>query len=76
MQVTIARADSGLTVATNNGRPAPLAWQEGWKFQLGGQLVIFERDGESGPATVLRLDSGGGHYVLRRTRAADAASQP
>lgn len=32
----------------------------------GSQLVVFERDGDTGPATIVRLDSGGGHYVLRR----------
>jgi len=33
---------------------------------LGGQLVTFERRGDTGPATVVRMDNGGGHYVLRR----------
>lgn len=31
------------------------------------KLSEFERSGKTGPATVMRIDSGGGHYVLRRT---------
>jgi hypothetical protein len=39
----------------------------GWlDVTLGGQIVTFERNGSSGPAALVRLDSGGGHYVLRR----------
>ena len=45
-------------------RRTPFSWW--WTFRLGGQIVTFERDGDAGPATVVRLDSGGGHYVLRR----------
>ena len=66
MKVTIAASDSGITASMNDGTPAPLAWVDGWTFQIGGQLVKFERNGGSGSATVLRIDSGGGHFVLRR----------
>jgi hypothetical protein len=66
MTVTITATGSGLAMAVNTGRANPLSWVEGWRFMAGGQLVIFERSGNSGPATVVRLDSGGGHYVLRR----------
>ncbi len=30
------------------------------------QLVTFEREGADGPATVMRLDGGSSHYVLKR----------
>ena len=38
----------------------------GWTFTNGGQTVTFERSGKTGPATVVRIDSGGGPFVLRR----------
>ncbi len=66
LTVTVTATDDGIAAAANGGRAAPLAWVEGWTFRLGGQLVTFERDGDAGPATVVRVDSGAGHYVLRR----------
>ena len=33
---------------------------------LASEDVTFERDGDDGPATVMRIDGGGSHYVLRR----------
>lgn len=66
MTVTVAAAESGVTASINDGRPMPLRWVEGWTFAAGGQQAIFQRAGETGPATILRLDSGGGHLVLRR----------
>lgn len=64
--VTVAAGENGLTASMNEGRPAPLAWVEGWTFMLGGQLITFQRSGASGAASVMRVDSGGGHLVLRR----------
>ncbi len=69
LTVTVT-ADEGTLMATpSGGRKAPLAWVEGWTFRIGAtQLLTFERDGDSGPAGVLRLDGGGSHYVLRRSQ--------
>jgi CubicO group peptidase (beta-lactamase class C family) len=66
LTVRVTSTANGLAMAAGNGRPAPLSWVDGWTFALGGQLITFERADDAGPATVLRLDSGGGHYVLRR----------
>ena len=67
LTVKVALNGNGLTLAPEGAqRPAPLSWVEGWTFTLGGQIVTFERNGSNGPAAVVRLDSGGGHYVLRR----------
>ena len=66
LSVKVTATGDGLALAANDGRAAPLVWLEGWKFMLGGQLVTFERRGDTGPATVVRMDNGGGHYVLRR----------
>ncbi|MCI0432500.1 MAG: beta-lactamase family protein [Gemmatimonadetes bacterium] len=66
LTVTVTASGNGLSMAPNEGRAQPLVWVEGWTFRLGGQIVTFERTGDAGPATVVRLDSGGAHYVLRR----------
>lgn len=66
LSVRVTATGDGLAAAPNDGRPAPLAWVEGWTFRLGVRIVTFERNGDAGPATVMRIDSGGGHYVLRR----------
>ncbi len=68
LTVSVTATADGLMAAPEGGdRPAPLEWVEGWTFRLGPvQIVTFEREGETGPARVMRLDGGGSHYVLRR----------
>jgi len=66
LTIRVTATDKGLAVTPNDGDATPLAWTDAWTFQLGGQIVTFERSGDTGPATLLRIDSGGGHYVLRR----------
>lgn len=69
MTLVVTATDSGLLQAAPPGasRQAPLMWDEDWTFRMGStQIATFEREGDSGPATLLRLDGGGSHYVLRR----------
>jgi len=67
LTITVTATETGLRAGPEGSRPAALSWDEGWTFRLGSvRIVTFERDGESGPATVMRLDGGGSHYVLRR----------
>jgi CubicO group peptidase (beta-lactamase class C family) len=68
MKVTVSVGANGIAVAAGeDGQPAPLSWVEGWTFRRGPtQVITFQRQGNEGPATVLRLDGGGSHYVLRR----------
>lgn len=67
MTLTVTPSGAGIAVSADGGEPAPLSWVEGWTFQRGStQIITFERQGADGPATVLRLDGGGSHYVLRR----------
>lgn len=68
MTVDVTRNAEGVLVASVNGGPAqPLPWIERWTFgRPGATLLTFERAGDSGPATVLRYDAGGGYYLLRR----------
>lgn len=67
MTLTVTLSGNGIAISVDEGRPAPVSWVEGWTFQRGPtQLITFERDGTDGPATVVRVDGGGSHYVLRR----------
>jgi len=67
LTVSVTVGENGLAVAANGGQPAPLSWVEGWTFQRGPtQMIMFKRDGGTGPATVLHVDGGGSHFVLRR----------
>jgi CubicO group peptidase (beta-lactamase class C family) len=67
LTITVSAKDGQLLAGPEGGQPAPLAWSEGWAFYLGSvQVVTFEREGDEGPATVMRVDGGGSHYVLRK----------
>jgi CubicO group peptidase (beta-lactamase class C family) len=70
MTVEVSRNDEGVLVASINGAPPqPMPWIEGLKFgRPGATIMTFVRSGDSGPATVLRYDSGGGYYILRRVQ--------
>jgi hypothetical protein len=50
----------------NGSEARPISWVEEWTFRAGTTNLVFQRDGENGSASVLRYDTGGGHYVLRR----------
>jgi CubicO group peptidase (beta-lactamase class C family) len=50
-----------------NGSPArALPWIDGLTFRQGNAFLTFRQTGNSGPATELRFDAGGGYYILRR----------
>lgn len=80
LSVTVNRAGDGLAATLQGGREsrgvvrwrtlqseAPLSWVDDWTFSIGPvQIVTFERENGDGPATVVRLDGGSSHYVLRR----------
>jgi CubicO group peptidase (beta-lactamase class C family) len=68
MVLDITRNDEGTLVASVNGSPTQsIPWIDGWRFgRPAANLITFERIGDTGPATVVRWDDGGGYYVLRR----------
>jgi CubicO group peptidase (beta-lactamase class C family) len=43
-----------------------LPWVEGWTFRQNQALLTFRRSASGGPATELRFDRGGGHFILKR----------
>ncbi|HUF13156.1 MAG TPA: serine hydrolase domain-containing protein, partial [Longimicrobiales bacterium] len=64
---TVTATANGLALSMNGGNAAPLSWVDDWTFSAGTRIVTFEREGNSGPATFVRIDGGGSHYVMRRT---------
>ncbi|HSW31296.1 MAG TPA: serine hydrolase domain-containing protein [Longimicrobiales bacterium] len=64
--VEVSVADGALTVnQVGTATPVKPVYREGLRWQAGNTFWIFETDGD-GRGSVLRSDSGGGHYVLRR----------
>jgi hypothetical protein len=39
---------------------------ETWTFRRGSSLLTFRRSTTRGPATELRFDTGGDHFILKR----------
>jgi CubicO group peptidase (beta-lactamase class C family) len=66
MTVEITQSAQGLAASINGGASQPVPWVEGWTFQPGSTILTFTREGNSGPATLLRFDQGGGYYKLKR----------
>ncbi|MFN2316051.1 MAG: serine hydrolase domain-containing protein [Gemmatimonadales bacterium] len=66
MVVEITQSAEGLTASINGGASQPLPWVKGWAFRPGSSILTFTREDNSGPATLLRFDQGGGYYMLRR----------
>ena len=62
--VTITVENGKLTMKGTGPEPRVLAFRSGETFAASETLVIFERDG--GRVARLRLDSGAGHYVLKK----------
>ncbi len=66
LTITVTETDGQLLAGPEGRRPAPLAWSEGWTFYMGPVQVVTFEGGDEGQATVMRVDGGGSHYVLRR----------
>jgi CubicO group peptidase (beta-lactamase class C family) len=66
MTVEVTQAAQGLAFSMNGAPARPIPWQDGWTFRQGNSFLTFRRVGNSGPATELRFDAGGGYYILKR----------
>ncbi len=64
--VEVSVVDDSLTVnQAGTASPVKPVYRDGLRWQAGNTLWIFET-GPDGRGAVLRADSGGGHYVLKR----------
>lgn len=66
MVIAVTQTPQGLAFSVDGAAPNPLQWVETWTFRRNGPLLIFRRSGNSGPATELRFDTGGDHFILKR----------
>jgi D-alanyl-D-alanine carboxypeptidase len=66
MVIAVTQTPEGLAVAIDGAAPSQASWVKAWAFRRGDALLAFRRAGASGPATELRFDTGGGHFILKR----------
>ena len=66
MMVEVTQVPEGIAISVNGSPARPLPLVDGWTFRQGNSFLTFRRSGDSGPATELRFDAGGGYYILKR----------
>jgi D-alanyl-D-alanine carboxypeptidase len=66
MVIEVTQTPQGIAFAFDGAAAAPLPWVEGWTFRRDSSLLTFRRSTNSGRATELRYDRGGGHFILKR----------
>jgi CubicO group peptidase (beta-lactamase class C family) len=66
MVIAVTPTPQGLAVSIDGGAPMPLTWIEGWTFRARAPHLTFRRNGNRGPASELRFDTGGDHLILKR----------
>jgi CubicO group peptidase (beta-lactamase class C family) len=66
MVIAVTQTPQWLAFSVDGAAPNPLQWVETWAFRRNASLLIFRRGGNSGPATELRFDTGGDHFILKR----------
>jgi hypothetical protein len=69
MVIEVTQTAQGIAFAFDGAAASPLPWVEGLTFRQTNSpsaLLTFRRSTNSGPATELRFDRGGGHFILKR----------
>ena len=66
MVIDVTQTPEGIAISVDGAAARLLEWVEGWKFRRGEALVMFRRDGKTGPASELRFDTIGDYFVLKR----------
>jgi D-alanyl-D-alanine carboxypeptidase len=66
MVVEVTQTPQGIAVSFDGAAAVPLPWIERWTFRRNSALLTFRRSANSGPATQLRFDTGGDHFILKR----------
>ena len=69
MVVEVTQTPQGIAFAIAGAPAGPLPWVEARTFRQGQSLLTFRPSTGSGPATELRFDRGGGHFILNGNRA-------
>ena len=66
MVIEVTQTPQGIAFSFDGAVAGPLPWVETWTFRRGSSLLTFRRSTTSGPATELRFDTGGDHFILKR----------
>jgi hypothetical protein len=66
MVIEVTQTPQGIAVTIDGTAAGPLPWVEAWTFRQNQALLTFRRSTNRGPATELRYDRGGGHFILKR----------
>jgi hypothetical protein len=66
MVIEVTETPQGIAFSFDGAAAAPLPWVESWTFRRHSSFLTFRRSANSGPATELRLDTGGDHFTLKR----------
>jgi CubicO group peptidase (beta-lactamase class C family) len=66
MVVEVTHTPEGIAFSFDGVAAGPLPWVETWTFRRGISLLTFRRSTPRGPATELRFDTGGDHFILKR----------
>jgi CubicO group peptidase (beta-lactamase class C family) len=64
--VEVTQTPQGIAFAFDGVGAGSLPWVEGWTFRRNSSLLTFRRSANSGPASELRFDTGGDHFILKR----------
>jgi D-alanyl-D-alanine carboxypeptidase len=64
--VEVTQTQQGIAFSVKGAPAAALPWVEGWTFRQDSSILTFRRSANSGPATELRYDTGGDHFILKR----------
>ena len=62
----VTQTPQGVAFSVNGAPARPYPWVEGLTFRQGNTFLTFRQTGNSGPASELRFDAGGGYYILKR----------
>jgi CubicO group peptidase (beta-lactamase class C family) len=66
MVIEVTHTPKGIAFSFDGASAGPLPWVETWTFRRGSELLTFRRSTPRGPATELRFDTGGDHFILKR----------
>jgi D-alanyl-D-alanine carboxypeptidase len=66
MVIEVTQTPQGIAFTIDRAAAGPLPWVEAWTFRQNQALLTFRRSASGGPATELRFDRGGGHFILER----------
>lgn len=64
--VVVTATPDGLAFSIRGAPAALLPWVEGLTFRRNATLLTFRRTANASPASELRLDTGGDHFILKR----------